>query len=567
MSRAAHARRQAGWTALLLLGTTVLGVGLAQKLRWRADLTSESLYTLSPALVEMVENLDDRLQLKLYFNREVEGAEHLLPQRLSIQDRLAEIAAIGGELVSVETVDPTTDLLAARDAEHLGIEAVTITDARVGGVSVEKLYQGLELRYLDRSELIPFVVPDEFEFAFASRLAALLQVDRRPVLGFFSREPLLAPPVPGVDQVASPDRVFEEFREILAGRYAVRDLPKVGVSDPIPDDLVALVVGRPERVSLEEAQALQDYLERGGRVLMLIDHEKVDQAAGFATEAIDTGVSNLLDRYGITVHRHFVWDTESRSVPVDVQVVQGPNGEPIRNPIYAPYGLYPVVRGDGLSATHVVTAQLDEADLIWAHPVVYKETEFALEAEVLLRSSPQARVLPPETPLDINRSNVQLMDAQAGRQKNVQAFDLAVALRGSFAADAPEGLLVVIGDTDLFQNPTLQAAASNRKLAQNLVDWLASDERLITLRTRGRTQRPLRDFYTEAFLAAGGTAETEVETRERDKVARQARDRMERWIAWSNVLLPPILLLIAALAHFARQRALAARPYSPGGKS
>ncbi|MCH2101091.1 MAG: GldG family protein [Planctomycetes bacterium] len=566
MSRVKIAQRQAAWSAFLLIGITFLTVGLAQKLRWRLDLTSESLYTLSPALVEMLESLEDRLQIKLYFNRDVEGAEHLLQQRLSIQDRLAEIAAIGGDLVSIETVDPTTDLLAARDAEHLGIEAVTITDARIGGVSLEKLYQGLELRYLDRSELIPFVVPDEFEFAFASRLAALLQGDRRPVLGFFSREPLLAPPVPGVDQMASPDRIFEEFREILAGRYAVRDLSSIGVSNPIPDDLAAVVVGRPERVSVDESAALQVYLERGGRILMLVDHEKVNQSMAFATEAIDTGVTNLLDRYGVTVLSHFVWDPECRSVPVDVQVVQGPNGEPIRNPIYAPYGLWAVARGNGLSATHVVTAQLDEADLIWAHPVVYRQTDLALEAEILLRSSAQARALSPEIRLDISRSNVQLIDAQAARQKNVQAFDLAVALRGSFAEGAPEGVLVVIGDTDLFQNPTLQVAASNRKLAQNLIDWLASDESLITLRTRGRTLRPLRDFYAEAFLMAGGVAETEAETRERDKLARQARDRMERWIAWGNVCLPPILLLIAAVAHVSRRRVLAARPYQSGGE-
>ena len=504
---------------------------------------------------------------EFYFNRDVEGAEHLLPQRLSIQDRLAEIEAIGGDKVAVETVDPTTDLLAARDAEHLGIEAVTITDARVGGVSVEKLYQGLELRYLDRSELIPFVVPDEFEFAFTSRLAALLQGDRRPVLGFFSREPLLAPPVPGVDQVASPERIFEEFREILAGRYAVRDLPQVGAEYPIPEDLVGLVVGRPQDLTPDEVQALRAYLESGGRVLMLVDHEIVDQAAGFGTTGLVTGVDGWLQEYGITVHPHFVWDPECRSVPVDVQVVRGPNGEPIRNPIYAPYALYPVVRGAGLSASHIVTAQLDEVDLIWAHPVVYKQNELGLTAEVLLRSSPQARALPADTRLDISRANVQLIDAQAARQKTVQAFDLAVALRGSFAAGAPEGLLVVIGDTDLFQNPTLQAAASNRKLAQNLVDWLASDERLITLRTRGRALRPLRDFYAEAFAAAGGPAETEVETRARDKEARQARDRMERWIAWTNVLLPPILLLIAALAHFARQRVLAGRAYRQGAGS
>lgn len=570
MSRVHQARRQALLSAGFLLGIVVLAVGLAQRVNWRADLTSESLYTLSPALVDMVEGLDDRLQLKLYFNRDVEGAEHLLPQRLSIQDRLAEIAAIGGERVAIETVDPTTDMIAARDAEHLGIEPVTITDARVGGVSLEKLYQGLELRYLDRSELIPFVVPDEFEFAFASRLAALVQGDRRPVWGFFSREPLLAPPVPGVDQEGSEGRIFEEFRELLAGRYAVRDLVRLGPSDPVPDDLVGLVVARPERVSVAEADALRAYLHTGGRVLMLIDHEEVLQNQGFETRAIETGVDDLLGEFGLTVHPHFVYDSECRSVPVDVQVVQDANGSPIQNPIYAPYGLYPVVRGEGLSASHVVTAQLAEADLIWAHPVVFKQPEsLSLEAEVLLRSSGQARILAPETNLGITRSNVKLIDAMAARSKQVQAFDLAVALRGSFAPDAPEGVLVVVGDTDLFQNPTLQAAGSNRKLAQNLMDWLASDERLIALRTRGREARPLRDFYGEAFLAAGGASEDEAQTRARDKQARLSRDRMERWISWGNVLFPPIFLLIAALAHFARQRVLAARPFDSavGGKS
>lgn len=566
MSRARTARRQAGITAALLLGIVVLVVSLAQRISWRADLTSESLYTLSPALVDLVEGLEDRLQLKLYFNRDVEGAEHLLPQRLSIQDRLAEIAAIGGDMVAIETVDPTTDLIAARDAEHIGIDPVTITDARVGGVSVEKLYQGLELRYLDRSELIPFVVPDEFEFAFASRLAALVQGDLRPVWGFFSREPLLAPPVPGVDQSASEGRIFEELRELLAGRFAVRDLVRLGLSDPVPDDLVGLIVARPELVSADEADALRTYLQSGGRILMMVDHEEVLQNQGFETRSFDTGVDRLLGEFGITVHPHFVYDAECRSVPVDVQMVTGADGTPMRNPIYAPYGLYPVVRGEGLSATHIVTAQLAEADLIWAHPVVFKRPEgLQLEAEVLLRSSPQARILPPETSLGITRSNVALIDAMAARSKQVQAFDLALSVRGSFAADAPEGVLVVIGDTDLFQNPTLLAAGSNRQLAQNLTDWLASDERLINLRTRGRTARPLRDFYTEAFLAAGGRAETEAETRGRDKQARLARDRMERWIAWSNVLLPPLLLLLAALAHFARQRTLAARPYAGAG--
>lgn len=567
MSRARLARRRSTLSALLLLGSVCLATILAQNLRARIDLTADREYTLSPALVDMVEGLDDRLQVKLYFNRDVEGAEHLLPQRLSILDRLQEIRAIGGERVALESVDPTTDLLAAREAEHLGVTPVTITDARVGGVSLEQLYQGMELRYLDRSQVIPFVIPDEFEFAFASRLAALLQGQQRPVLGFFSREPLLAPPVPGVDQQASPERIFEEFREILATRYAVRDLPAIGASEPVPEDLVGLVVGRPEEFTADESYALSQYLERGGRILMLVDHEEIQQNQGFASRPIRTGLDNWLKQYGITVHEHLIYDPRCRSVPVDVQWLTAPDGTRVQNPIYHPYGLYPVIREEGLNHSHVVTAQLEEADLIWAHPVVFQQPQgTSWTAETLLRTSDQARALPADVPLALSRSDVQLLDARAAREKTVRAFDLAIAVRGTFQEGAPEGLLVVIGDTDAFQNPTLAVAESNRKLTQNLVDWLAADERLISLRTRGNRPRLIRDFYEEALTAAGGPGETEAEARERDRAARRARDRSESLLSWGNVILPPVLLALAALGHFGRRRALASRrSHAAGG--
>ena len=72
-----------------------------------------------------------------------------------------------GEEVVVETVDPTVDMVASRDAEHVGIEPITITDKEIGGISVDSLYQGLEMRYQNQSAVIPFVIPVEFEFSFS----------------------------------------------------------------------------------------------------------------------------------------------------------------------------------------------------------------------------------------------------------------------------------------------------------------------------------------------------------------------------------------------------------------
>lgn len=561
-----NAKRQNLLSALLVIGIVFCGVVLTQRMRWRWDLTEEKVYSLSPTLVDLIGQLDDRLQIKLYFNKDIEGAEHLLPSRLSIQDRLEEIAALGAEYVAIETVDPTTDLVAARDAEHIGVVPVTITDSRVGGVSVEKLYQGLEMRYQDQSALIPFVVPDEFEFAVASRLAALLRGPTRPVLAFFSREPHLPPPVPGIDQKAPPERVFENLRDNLADRFAIRDFRTFNADKPVPDDVVGLIVARPEGVTPQELEQIDAYLKRGGHVLMLVDQEKVKAEQGLASDPLETGVEQWLNGYGITVHKELVYDERCKSVPVDVQLVTLPDGSQARNPVYLPYGLYLQVQQDGLNASHIVTSGLEMVELVWAHPVTFHQGAGSeLSAETLLRTSSQAHVLAPGTKLGMNRSNVELLASMAGRSGKAQHFDLAVAVSGKFGADATaDGMLVVVGDSEVFHNVTFQGGSHNAAFADNLIDWLAQEESLIGLRSRGRKQRPLKNFYLDAIEAAGGLQESDAQNRGIDRAARNYRDQMESRIAWLNVLLPPILLLIAGIAHFTFHRRRAKRPYSGG---
>jgi ABC-type uncharacterized transport system involved in gliding motility auxiliary subunit len=187
----------------------------------RFDLTASKQYSLSSSTKELIARLDDRLQVKLYFNKDIQGHEYLLPERLLLQDLLGEIEHLGGDLVSVETVDPTADLVASRDAEHVGITAVPLNGQDVGSLSIDLLYQGLEMRYQDSSEVIPFVRADEFEFAFSVRLAALI-AGEKPVVGLMSNEPLLPPQMPGIPRQVPDGRVFEQLRNALGERYRSR---------------------------------------------------------------------------------------------------------------------------------------------------------------------------------------------------------------------------------------------------------------------------------------------------------------------------------------------------------
>lgn len=561
--------RGGAWASGLLLAAAAVALSvLAGGLRLRVDLTEEGLYTLDPATRSLLARLEDRLQVKLYFNRDLEGVEYLLPQRLLIEDFLEEVRVAADGQVVVETVDPTTDLVAQRDAEHVGVTPLQITTGGVGELGMVLAYQGLELRYLDRSEVIPFTVPTELEFAFAARLSSLLR-PRRPEIAFFSRESPLGPPVPGMPRRIPEDRVFQELRGIFTERQSVRD---VELADPDwrREDTAALVVARPQDLVADEVAALDRYLAEGGRVLLLYDRESVHPLS-FTREPLTSGLDAWLAGLGVRVPAGLVHDEQCMPVQVGVETVETQQGRQ-QVPRYDRYGFFPLVRGPGLDPDHAVTAALGEAALFWAHPVEVGALPDGVGAETLLSSGPEGRVLPPSTPLDREPETLGQVRTFARQSATGRAVPLAVALRGSFPAQrehavlAPApGVLVVIGDADLFHSIVLgrQESGGNAALAANLGDWLSGDDALIGLRSRGRIERRLTDFRAEYVESRGGRAATEEENRALDREARAHERALQRRVAWGNLLAPP--LLVAALAALTRWRRRARARAVEGG--
>ncbi len=98
------------------------------------------------------------------------------------------------------------------------------------------------------------------------------------------------------------------------------------------------------------------------------------------------------------------------------------------------------------------------------HPITKGLQSFSIYGSWALRgTAPQASILAETSPhgwVDLNRDN-QLSDVDA-----IQSFGVMVA------GESGQGRYVVLGDDAIFQNRFLDEA--NRKLALQLVDWLAS---------------------------------------------------------------------------------------------
>ncbi len=549
-------RKQSILSGFLLFGMLACGLVISSHLSSRWDLTEEREFSLAPATVDLVEQLEDRLQLKLYFNRELEGAEQLLPLRVVLEDLLSEIQIIGGDKISIETVDPTQDMATASQAERAGISALQIPLQGVSRSSVVTVWQGLEMRYQDRSEVIPFLVPTEFEFAFASKVGNLLKPERSRI-GFFSREPALPPKVPGMDIPIPEGRIFEELRQILGQRFIVDDLnPQDG--DALAK-ISALVVARPENVSSEELAGIQSYLASGGHVLVLAD--------AFATNVntldrreIDSGIDAWLNSYGIYVDSEMVWEDEAGfALELPPQVVELPDGRRMSVPKTASYGPWPVLPDSVLRDLHPVVSALTNIHLLWAHPVRLHQIPDNLSGELMLQSTASARRIPKDSDILPTLEQIEKLRNQALTLGTAEKIPLAVSVAGSFGDEATAaGQLVVLGDADLFTNTGIafMPISGNRDFAANLFDWLCQESALIGLRTRGGRERRLKNFLLESVKAQGGLSsdlpQAEIEAIE--ATARAHQRSMRRLISWGNVLLPLVALALAALMHFAWHR-------------
>ena len=118
---------------------------------------------------------------------------------------------------------------------------------------------------------------------------------------------------------------FQKFMGLLTERNAdVQLLTLDGVGDAVPADCQLIVVAGPRRaLSPQAVQRIDDYLGRGGRLLVLLNA---------STVALRTGLEDVLFRWGIVAKASLVKDEKETTSREDV-LVSNFGGHPIVNPL------------------------------------------------------------------------------------------------------------------------------------------------------------------------------------------------------------------------------------------
>jgi ABC-2 type transport system permease protein len=451
-----------------------------------------------------------------------------LPAR--IRSVAAELAASSeGKLAFVE-VDPTSpqtgeaDSLRQRLADEFGIQPLAADLFGRETFYLDVLLEGTEKpqRVLPRSDLSE----SDLRLAFEAAIRRVTPGQLKTV-GLFTQVPE-APPfdpqIPHQFQRPPPQPEYQVLGEMLAEDYQV---DRLSLEDGVvPDVIDVLLVGKPGEMTEHQKFALDQYLMRGGKLIVLAARFEVGPSPrGLIASASESGLFDLLETWGVKIERALVMDSQNVSFPVPVSGSRG--GVQYRRIHLLPYPFFPDVREDGFGDEQPAFTGLVNLTMPWSSPLELNPPA-GVDAETLVQTSSeswknQTGIIEPDFdrypgsgfgPAGPRAARV-VGASLSGRFPSHYAHQPSPLFEGTGpnAADAradrtgrtlkqslPDAGVVVLGSMDLVSDLVMQLSAqpggevhrSNLQLIQNLVDWSVEDTELLSIRSSGAFARTLR---------------------------------------------------------------------------
>ncbi|HEV2621146.1 MAG TPA: Gldg family protein [Frateuria sp.] len=538
MRRPHIGRRTLLVAALVALTLAFIGVTLASS-RWlraaRIDLTADHLYTLTPGTQHIIDGLHRPLKLTLYFS---DHATRDLPQLRSYEQRvremLQEMVARSRGRIRLQVIDPVPYSDDEASAEGGGLTPVN------GGSNGERVFFGLVGSALpvgegegeERSLSVPFFDPTRETFLEYDIAKLLYELDQpsKPHIGLLSSLPLAGNPAIG----APPWAVVRQLEQL----FDVKTLD-AGSLTRVGNDIQVLLVVHPKRLPEAAVYALDQYVLRGGHLVVFVDPDAELDTTPYVdsngvTDDHDSSLPRLFAAWGVAFDPKSVVLDRSRALQIELA------GSSLNHP--AMLGLGP----QELNHTDVVTASLQRVNVSTTGSFdLAPDTQNRLLP--LIQSSAEAEKVPAERVLEAASDPTSLLQ---GYRPDNQHYVIAARLRGTLrsafpqrtgtpghlAQSGPDAEVVLVADTDLLSDrlwvetqtflgqPMLSVFANNGDFVTNLVDNLSGSSALLSIRGRSASQRP---FTRVRALQAAADQKFLLKKQELERELAETRQRLD----------------------------------------
>jgi len=450
----------------------------------RIDFTQDKRYTLTTSTKELLENLDDIVNIKLYFSKKLPS--YLVNLRREVTDILDEYQAYSGGNLSVKFVDPTENPQLQQELRFMGIPQVQLNIIEKDQAQLTNVYFGMAIFYADKKEVIPFINETRnLEYELTSAVIKVSGKETKTV-GIFT----------GKDHDLSKD--YQAAKQLLEKQYKVEP---VGLKEgeKISEDINTLIIAGPRELKDTQKYEIDQFLMRGGKIIFLID--TIDIKEGLQASSFKPDIDNLLEHYGIKVEQNLVLDRSNVPAAFRTGFIT----------FQTPYPFWVKVISKGFSPDNPAVSNLESLVLPWTSTLKALEGKAAgLTITELAKS----------TPFSWTRKGYYMLNPQQkfySRGTKTESYPLALTVSGKFKSfyadkpiptseekkdkkkpietikESPETQIMVIGNSRFIANDFLAQFKDNQVFFLNIIDWLTLGEQLIGIRSRGVTDRPLQE--------------------------------------------------------------------------
>ena len=562
--------------ALVLLAILFLaGVTLTDRLlrHARLDLTEEGAFTLAEDSKRVASSIDEPIVLRFYFSSRIARE---IPQvgvyARHVRDLLEEFAAISDGKIELQVFDPEPFTDAEDRADAFGLQGLPVD--RTG----ERVFFGLAgTNSTDDVELIPFfdeARERDLEYDIA-RIVHSLANPERPAVGLITGLPIAGSPM---SQSGRGQNDAWTIYNLLLAAVDVRQIISTATSVPEGIDVVVLV--HPKHLTDETLYALDQFVLRGGKLLVFVDPHSEGEAqnvrdprrgrppAGFASN-----LGRLFEAWGIEMpagelagdsslaRRVQVPDrSQTRLMAVDYPLWLGIDRRGISRAdsisadlsllnIASP-GHFRLLDSAGASVTPLVTTSKDGGTVpvsLLQGPVdplavlhAFKPAEEPLVLAARLSGEVESAFPdgPPEP-----KAKDDGEQAAEGEEPEVDEEARAAweALKAAHLARSAAPMdVIAVADVDMLADPmwmvasaldggrTGKAVADNAAFFLNAVENMTGRDDLVSLRSRGSFQRPFTLVDDIRREAESKHRAKEKELLDRLEEALQRLNRLER---------------------------------------
>jgi len=506
----------------------------------RLDMTSDRLFTLSPAAKKILQDLDVPVQVKLFITPTEKMPTQLRTLERDITEQMRNFERVADGMLEFAVFNPQDDEEMQQTLTGKGIRPFQVQSIEKDEMGIKLIWSALTIAYKDKpEEILPQVLPQNLAGLEQDIIGPVYRLTRETT----PKVAIFAPPKPVDQQTAmmylqqgmqppEPQEMYTQLSQLVQQGHYEPVVIQLTEASPIPADAVALIVMGASPLIERQVWEINNALRGGLPVVMAVQaHEygyNPGQAGGWSIngQEISTGLEPMLEEFGLVVSEDHFFDSAMETIDLPREVNLGGLRMQTREPVKVPIQIRVVETQ--MDQDSPLTNRIASLFYLWGTPIVTDDEKLAghgLEAAELIFSSDNVWESPwnagPVTAAMIRPDGQTMLGAKplamlvegqfpdAFADRGTPAWPASPALADSGAA-GPElgavpatpapGHLFLVGSAKMFDDNILQAP-QNALLMLNAIDFLAGSQDLLSIRSKTLTQRVIKPVDAKTKMA------------------------------------------------------------------